>query len=559
MSGKAHSSVQWTLWRGLMVFALGAGGLLRTGVAAQSGGASGQPPIVLQTTQQDHARQMRLLKISGFPPGPDPYQVATYDEATANPYPDLPDPLVMNNGRRVTTAAQWKGRREEIKEFFDSEVYGRVPRNMPAVKWEVVSTEKGLPMGGGGFGGGAAQPISDIPVITKQVIGRVDNSAYPAITVNIGLTVVTPANATGSVPIVMQFGGGGPNPMPANNTPNPCAPPAGTAPRGAGAGAAGAGGGAARAGGAGRAGGAARAAGAAPAAAAAAAPARGPAAPNWQAQLLQKGWGYAMLNTGSIQADSGCGLTVGIIGLMNKGQPRKMDDWGSLRALAWGADRAMDYFEADKAVDAKRVGVEGHSRWGKATIVTMAYNERFAIGYVSSSGEGGAKLHRRKFGELIENVNAANEYHWMAGNFMKYGGRWDMLPVDSHQLVAMVAPRPLFLSAGSGPLTNPDGTYQLMAADDPRCQPNRGPCATQPVNIMDAWVDAKGTFLAGVGADPVYRLLGKKGLGMTEFPKMDTGLMDGTLTFRQHSGGHTDGPNWPVFLEFAEREFKSLK
>ena len=137
--------------------------------------------------------------------------------------------------------------------------------------------------------------------------------------------------------------------MPANDTPNPCAPPPGTPPRGGGPG---------RAGGAGAAGG-----GRGPA---------GPTGPNWQAQLLQKGWGYAMLNTASIQADSGCGLTVGIIGLMNKGQPRKMDDWGSLRALAWGADRAMDYFETDKAVDAKRVGVEGHSRWGKATLVTMA-------------------------------------------------------------------------------------------------------------------------------------------------------------------------------------------
>jgi hypothetical protein len=266
-----------------------------------------------------------------------------------------------------------------------------------------------------------------------------------------------------------------------------------------------------------------------------------------------------MLNTATIQADSGCGLTVGIIGLMNKGQPRKMDDWGSLRALAWGAARAMDYFESDKAVDARRVGVEGHSRWGKATLVTMAYDERFAIGYVSSSGEGGAKLHRRKFGELIENLNATNEYHWMAGNFMKYGGRWDTLPVDSHELVAMVAPRPLFLSAGSGPITNPDGSYQLMTEGDARCQKNRGPCATQPVNIMDAWVDAKGTFLAGVGADPVYRLLGRKGLGTTEFPKMETGLMDGDLTFRQHAGPHTDAPNWPVFIAFAEREFKTMK
>ena len=508
-----------------------------------------QSPVAMLTSQQDHDRQMRELKISGFPAGPDPYQAATYDEATATPYPTLPDPLVMNDGSKVTTPGQWTKRRAEIKELFDRDVYGRVPRNTPGVKWEVVSTERGLPLGGGGFGGAAPQPVSDIPVITKQLVGHVDNSSYPAITVNIGMTLVTPADATGPVPIVMQFGGGGPTPMPANGTPNPCAPPPGPPARGAGAGATGGGANANAAG--------ARAAASVGANGAAAA--RGPAAPNWQAQLLQKGWGYAMLNTASIQADSGCGLTVGIIGLMNKGQPRKMDDWGSLRALAWGADRAMDYFETDTAVDAKRVGVEGHSRWGKATLVTMAYDERFAIGFVSSSGEGGAKLHRRKFGEVIENLNAANEYHWMAGNFMKYGGRWDALPVDSHELVAMVAPRPLFLSAGSGPLTNPDGSYQLMTADDPRCQKNRGPCATQPVNIMDAWVDAKGTFMAGVGADPVYRLLGRKGLGTAEFPKIETGLMDGDLTFRQHAGPHTDAPNWPVFIAFAEREFTKIK
>jgi hypothetical protein len=512
---RLRDSLPWTL--GLAALALGAA-------------LNAQPPVVLLTSQQDHDRQMKVLKISGFPAGPDAYQAATYDESTANPYPALPDPLVMNDGTKVTTPAQWTKRRAEIKALFDREVYGRVPANLPAVKWEVVSNEKGVPMSAGLFGG-TPQQISDIPVITKQLVGHVDNSSYPAITVNIGMTLVTPATATGPVPIVMQFGGGGPNPMPANDTPNPCAPPPGTPARGAGAGRA----------------------GAPPAAG------RGPTGPNWQAQLLQKGWGYAMLNTASIQADSGCGLTVGIIGLMNKGQPRKMDDWGSLRALAWGADRAMDYFETDKAVDAKRVGVEGHSRWGKATLVTMAYDERFAIGYVSSSGEGGAKLNRRKYGELIENLNATNEYHWMAGNFMKYGGRWDQLPVDSHMLIAMVAPRPLFLSAGSGPLTNPDGSYQLMTADDARCQKNRGPCETQPVNIMDAWVDARGTFLAGVGADPVYRLLGRKGLGTIDFPKMETGLMDGDLTFRQHAGPHTDAPNWPVFIEFAEREFNTKR
>jgi hypothetical protein len=147
----------------------------------------------------------------------------------------------------------------------------------------------------------------------------------------------------------------------------------------------------------------------------------------------------------------------------------------------------------------------------------------------------------------------------MAGNFMKYGGRWDQLPVDSHDLIAMVAPRPLFLSAGSGPITNPDGSIQLLTPGDPRCMANRGPCETQPVNIMDAWVDAKGTFLAGVGAGPVYTLLGKKDLGTTEFPKMETGLMDGDLAFRQHSGPHTDAPNWQYFIPFADREFKAMK
>ena len=412
MSRRPHTSLHRSLTFGLL--ALVAAPLVRAAGQATGSPSNVHAPVVIMTSQQDHDRQMQVLGISGFPAGPDAYQSATYSETTATPYPKLPDPLVMNDGTKVTTAGQWTKRRAEIKEFFDREVYGRVPKNMPAVKWEVVSRETGPQLG------------SDTPVITKQIVGHVDNSSYPAITVNIGMTLVTPANTTGSVPIIMQFGGGGPNPMPANDSPNPCAPPPGTPARGAGAGRA----------------------GVPPAAA------RGPQGPNWQAQLLQKGWGYAMLNTSSIQADSGCGLTVGIIGLLNKGQPRKMDDWGSLRALAWGADRAMDYFETDHAVDVTRVGVEGHSRWGKATLVTMAYDERFAIGYVSSSGEGGAKLHRRKFGEVIENLNATNEYHWMAGNFMKYGGRWDQLPVDSHELIAMVAPRPLFLSAGSGRRTS---------------------------------------------------------------------------------------------------------
>jgi hypothetical protein len=221
-------------------------------------------------------------------------------------------------------------------------------------------------------------------------------------------------------------------------------------------------------------------------------------------------------------------LTRGIIGLCNKGQPRKLDDWGALRAWAWGASRALDYFETDKSVDAKQVGIEGLSRYGKATIVAMAYDQRFAIAFVGSSGEGGVKLHRRNFGELVENVAGSGEYHWMAGNFIKYAGplTWNDLPVDSHELVALCAPRPVFISVGSP-------------------------------KVEGGWVDAKGMFMAAAAAGPVYKLLGKAGLGTTEMPPMETALINGEVAFRQHSGGHTTGPNWPTFLTFASRYIKA--
>lgn len=175
-------------------------------------------------------------------------------------------------------------------------------------------------------------------------------------------------------------------------------------------------------------------------------------------------------------------------------------------------------------MDAKHVAIEGHSRYGKAALVTMAYDSRMWTAYVSSSGEGGAKLHRRNWGEQVENVAAANEYHWMAGNFLKYAGPLHVndLPVDSHELIAMCAPRPAFFSAGS-------------------------------LDAGDGWVDAKGTFMAEVAAGPVYRLLGKKDLGSTEFPPIATALITGDLGFRQHTAGHTDAPNWPTFLDFAGR------
>jgi hypothetical protein len=424
-----------------------------------------QAPAAQLTAQEDRQRIMDLLQIASIPPGAQgSNNPATYDESQANPFPTLPDPLVLKNGRRVTSQDQWwKLRRPEILEDFEREVYGRTPETTPKVTWQVASSEEA----------GAT--------LTRQLVGRVDNSSYPLIDVNIQLTLVMPSNATGPVPVIMQFGF-----PPGGRGRGPTVPAAASAP--------------------------------APALSASPAP---PSTLRWQDQVLAKGWGYAIIVPNSIQADNGAGLTNGIIGLVNKGQPRKLDDWGALAAWAWGASRALDYFETDKAVDAKQVGLEGHSRYGKATIVAMALDQRFAIAYVSSSGAGGAKLHRRKFGELVENVLAANEYHWMAGNYFKYGGHWDAMPVDSHELIALCAPRPVFISAGA---TSGDG-----------------------------WVDAKGSFLAAVGAGPVYRLLGRKDLGTTEFPPVDTAVVAGDLGFRQHTGGHTDVPTWPTFLMFADR------
>jgi hypothetical protein len=353
----------------------------------------------------------------------------------------------------------WKQRRAELIELFDREVYGRVPANVPPVRWMVSSTTR--------------DSLGGVQTITKQLIGRADNDAYPHITVEIQATLTTPANARTAVPVMTQFGFA-PRPV------TPGAPP----------------------------------------------PQLPPGFVNWRELAIKRGWGYATIVANSVQADNGAGLTSGIIGLTNRGQPRGVEDWGALRAWAWGASRLLDYFESDAAVDARRVAISGHSRYGKAALVAMAYDERFAAGYISSSGQAGAKLHRRNAGEIVENVAGSGEYHWMAGNYIKYAGplTWDDLPVDAHELIALCAPRLIFISAG-----------------------DRG----------DGWVDARGSFMAAVAASPVYELLGARGLRTDVFPALETGLLEGELVFRQHAAGHTDGPNWPYFLDAAARYFQT--
>lgn len=493
------------------------------------------PAPVTFTAEQDHKNMMEQLGIRALRPGPsgnakDPNH-ANYDEDKANPYPHLPDVLTLKNGRKVTTPEEWwKLRRPEIVEDMDREVYGRVPAHTPSVRWEVKLLDHEM--------------VNRVPVIAKQLVGHVDNSSYPLIDVNIEMTLVLPANAKGPVPLLMMFGFGR-LPAPSQPTPaqlakinaalktilsadtalkaifdehpaynpvasqGPAAGPFGFPPP---------------------------------------APASPPTPdipgvpgvnndPPSTDQLIADGWGYAIVNPNSIQADNGAGITRGIIGLVNKGQPRKPDDWGALRAWAWGAARALDYLEtSEPTVDIQHVGIEGVSRYGKAALVTLAYEPKFAMALVGSSGEGGAKLHRRNFGEAVESLTGG-EYYWMAGNFMKYGASDAVsgaktandIPVDSHELIALCAPRLVFISYGI---------------------PEKG----------DAhWLDHQGSYMAAVAAGPVFKLLGVKDLGVSndynseKMPPVNTPMLDGQLAWRQHDQGHQDQANMKWFLRWADK------
>jgi (4-O-methyl)-D-glucuronate---lignin esterase len=442
-------------WARVLVVAVLAAGCVSSGRPAPPAA-----PAMELSAEQDHQRLMNLLGIDSIRPGrngndPSAPNYANYDDSKANPYPNLPDPLMMSDGRPVTSAAMWRReRRPELAELFAREIYGRMPAHTPAVHWDVVETTN--------------EDVGGVAAVTQKLAGHVDNSAYRLISVDIEMSLTLPAHAA-HAPVILNFGW--------------LAPPPNFHPP----------------------------------------PEPGPSA---KEQVLARGWGYAVLDPRTAQPDNGAGLTHGVIGLVNHGQPRAVDDWGALRAWGWAASRALDYFQTRPEIDARRVAIEGHSRFGKAALVTMADDERFAIGFISSSGMGGANLARRNWGETVENVAGSGEYHWMAGNYIKYAGPLNAgdMPVDAHELIALAAPRPLFVSAGA----------------------QQG----------DGWVDARGMFMATVAAGPVYRLLGKRDLGTREFPPIETALVDGDLAYRQHSSGHTPGPNWPTFLDFAARYFE---
>ncbi|MCB0669934.1 MAG: acetylxylan esterase, partial [Saprospiraceae bacterium] len=384
---------------------------------------------------------------------------ANRNEENVNQY-ILPDPLIFESGEKVmTTADWWKGRRPEIVEDFEREIYGRLPAQIPAVKWKTVYIKDTI--------------VGNQAIKEKMLLGVVDNSLYPDIQVEIEVLMATPQAIREAVPLVLHFGFIH-SPF-RNNSVSPI---------GLGS----------------------------------------SSEPDWREQLIMRGWGYATIVPSSIQADHGAGLRTGIIGLTNLGQSRKPEDWGALRAWAWGASRAIDYFEGDRDVDPDRIAIEGLSRYGKAAIVTMAFEPRISLGFIGSAGAGGSKILRRVFGEQVENLAGVGEYHWFCGNFIKYGSSLtpDDLPVDAHQLVALCAPRPIFISSGSP-------------------------------QVEGQWVDAKGMFLSGVHAGPVYRLLGRNDLGTSDFPVIGTPLIEGEIAFRQHAGGHSTGPNWSTWIAWACR------
>jgi hypothetical protein len=240
------------------------------------------------------------------------------------------------------------------------------------------------------------------------------------------------------------------------------------------------------------------------------------------ADILARGWGYAMVGYQDIQPDRLNTFDQGVIGITSgPGQLPKPGEWGAISAWAWGISRIIDFFETDKLVDAKKIAVQGHSRIGKTALWASALDERIAAVYASCSGEMGAALARRDWGETVDDMTQ-NFPYWFATDFQKYAGRWNDMPVDAHMLIALSAPRPVFITGGTD----------------------------------DQWADPVGEFLAGVAAGPVYRLLGKKDLGTAELPPLDTPLTKGDIGWHYHTGGHAATPaDWKAFLEFVSKYF----
>lgn len=395
-----------------------------------------------------------------------------YDESKVPAY-TLPEPLVMEDGTRVTDAEMWRGRRRpEILELFREHVYGDAPGRPADMKY--VTFEP-------------ATPALDGKARRKQVTVLLNGQGDGP---SMDILFYLPARAKGAVPtfVILNFQGnhavstdpairlssswvrdGYPGVV--NNRSTEAS--------------------------------------------------RGGAAKRFPIeQIIERGYGLATIYYGDIDPDYHDGFVNGVHGVFDEvvGKKRRDNAWGAIGAWAWGLSRAMDYFETDDAIDAKRVIMVGHSRLGKTALWAGAQDERFAMVVSNNSGCGGAALSRRAFGETVWRINKGFP-HWFCENFKTYDNREVELPIDQHMLIALIAPRPVYVASAE----------------------------------KDPWADPKGEFLSCKHAEPVYRLLGKDGLPADEWPGLNEPAM-GTIGYHYRTGGHDLTPyDWQRYMDFADR------